>query len=91
VNKELDDLNNHTMPIYNFPDPFITCCFINEDWLFVNLYHNKTCTHYHFFYNCETKEIQGKEKIFMEGSSSLNFPYRCFYSEDENEVWSFYR
>ena len=38
INKALD-LNNHTIPIYNFPDPFITCCFVHDDWIYVNLYH----------------------------------------------------
>ena len=38
INKELG-LNNYTIPIHNFPDPFITCCFCNEEWIYVNLFH----------------------------------------------------
>ena len=45
---ELLNLNNHTMCILTFPDPFITCCFITDDLMFVNLFHNATITHYHF-------------------------------------------
>lgn len=34
------EINNFTMPINNFPDPFITCVFVTDDLLFVNLFHN---------------------------------------------------
>jgi len=27
----------------------------------------------------------------MEESSKRNFPYKCFYNEDEDEVYAFYR
>ena len=56
VNAALE-LDNFTMPIDNFPDPFITCCFVTDDILFVNLYHSFTCCHYHFFYDAKNKEI----------------------------------
>lgn len=39
INKELN-LNNHTMPISNFPEPFITCCFTNDDLAFISLFLN---------------------------------------------------
>jgi len=32
---DLLKINDHTMPVSNFPDPFITACFINDDLLFV--------------------------------------------------------
>ena len=44
-------INNYTMPIDNFPDPFITCTFVSNDLIFINLFHSATLTHYHFFYN----------------------------------------
>jgi hypothetical protein len=50
-------LDNHTMPIDNFPDPFISCCFIDDELVFVNLFHTATLTHHHFFYDLTTKEI----------------------------------
>ena len=37
INEKLG-LDNYTMPINNFPDPFIDCCFVNDDLLFVNLF-----------------------------------------------------
>lgn len=27
----------------------------------------------------------------MEGGSSKNFPYKCFYDNEKNKVYSFYR
>tara|TARA_B110000285_G_C14791031_1_gene453039 strand:- start:247 stop:372 length:126 start_codon:yes stop_codon:yes gene_type:complete len=27
----------------------------------------------------------------MEGSSKKNFPYKCFYNDEEDEVYAFYR
>jgi hypothetical protein len=56
INSELG-LNNHTMPINNFPDPFITCTFVNDEIIFVNLFHNATKIHYHFFFNIKTRKI----------------------------------
>ena len=56
INKKLG-LDNHTMPIDNFPDPFITCCFINDTFIFVNLYHSPSTTHHSFIYNYKTYQI----------------------------------
>ena len=29
ISENLLPINNHTLPIHEFQDPFITCCFIN--------------------------------------------------------------
>lgn len=50
---ELLSLDDFTMAVSNFPDPFITCCFVNDTTLFINLFYNFGCTHYHFYYNFE--------------------------------------
>ena len=68
INKELG-LNNHTMPINDFPDPFISCVFIDDNLIFVNLFHNATLTHYHFFYKFEedeNKNIISKKLLDLE-------------------------
>jgi hypothetical protein len=39
INNELF-LNNYTMPISNFPEPFVTCCFTNDDLAFISLFLN---------------------------------------------------
>ena len=49
-------IDEKTMVIDNFPDPFITCCFVNNQQIFVNLHYTYTCTHYSFVYNHVTKE-----------------------------------
>ena len=59
-------LNNYTMPINNFNDPFITCTFINNDILYLNLFHTYTLTHHHFYYNHSTKEIRDHTKIKLQ-------------------------
>ena len=96
VSKELDvnkvmGLNDHTMPIDGFGDPYITCTFVTCTILFVNLFHNGDLKHVHFFYNSETMETFGKfEKVIPE-MSPLNFPYKCFWNETLHEVYTFYR
>ena len=59
INKELN-LDFDTMPINNFPDPFITCCFISYERLFVNLFHNYSLTHYHFVWDIKSRKLIGK-------------------------------
>ena len=79
------------MAVSNFADPYITCCFTKENILFINLFYNFDCTHYHFFYNFEAKQIEGKVVKFKMGESKKNFPYKCFYNDENKEVYSFYR
>ena len=48
---EIFDLDDYTMVNDDFPDPFITCCWISETHLFVNFFHSYTLTHYHFLWS----------------------------------------
>ena len=89
INKELG-LDNHTMPINNFPDPFISCCFVRDDMIFVNLFHNEQRVHYHFMYHTCDKRLTQYTKIQLD-SNNKNFPVKCFYNQEYNEVYSFYR
>lgn len=89
INKELG-LDNHTMPINNFPDPFIDCTFVNDKLLFINLFHNKKIEHHHFFYYFEEKRIASHTMLKID-SSPKNFPTKCFYNTEYNEVYTFYR
>jgi len=54
INKLLG-INDWTMAIEGFDDPFITCTFIDDERIFVNLFHNYTLTHYHFIFNYVTR------------------------------------
>ena len=83
-------MNNHTMPINGFSDPYITCTFCTDDVVFVNLFHNETLVHHQFFYNIHEKRIFRKTKFKMD-SNEKNFPYKCFFSAEYNHVYSFYR
>ena len=67
INEQLD-LDNYTMPIDNFPDPFITCAFINHNLIFVNLYHTASTTHHSFIYNHATKKVSSKLAIKMDSN-----------------------
>lgn len=60
--------DDYTMPIDEFPDPFITCCFIDDDNIFVNFFYAHTQTHYHFIW--DTKRRQAQAPHGSEGVSS---------------------
>jgi len=82
INESLDPpIDDHTIPIYNFPDPFITCVFINHELIFVNFFHNASLTHHHFIYNYVTKEISGHASREL-NCNNKNFPWKCFYSPE---------
>lgn len=36
---ELIGLDTTTMAVTDFPDPYITCCWVDENRLFINLFH----------------------------------------------------
>ena len=101
VNEEFG-LDNYTMPNDDFNDPCMTCCFISDDEIFVTFFHNYTRTHCHFVWNFKTRRIRGSpstdetERYHVPVSKVLdcnikNFPYRCFYNDDDNEIYQFYR
>ena len=84
-------LDDWTMCISSTPDPFITCTFITDEVVFINLFHTYSKMHYHFFFNIEKREIEGEvAKVQIENYSS-NYPLKCIYNEDKQEVYSFYR
>ena len=58
VNKILG-INDHTMPIQNFPDPYMCACFINDDLLYVDIHYNPTMTHYHFLWEISKGKVRG--------------------------------
>ena len=46
-------LDNYTMCNADFPDPYVTCCFVTDTRIFVALFYNYTLTHYHFIWDLE--------------------------------------
>jgi hypothetical protein len=84
-------LDDWTMCLNGSPDPFITCCFVTDEIVFINLFHTFTKKHYHFFFNIDKREIEGDfVELDIENYSS-NFPLKCIYNEDKQEVYSFWR
>ena len=89
INKELH-IDNYTIPIGNFAEPFITCTFITDGLLFVNLFHTKLLTHFHFLYEVKVNRVYGVTKVEL-GCTRKNFPVKCFFNDEENVIYSFYR
>jgi len=84
-------LDNWTMAINGFPDPYIVCSFLDDDRIFVNLFYNPTLTHYHFIYDVSKKAIVGKTVTKVLDCSKKNFPYKSFYNDEKDEIYTFYR
>ena len=47
------------MPNSDFPDPNITCTWVADDRIFLNLFHNHSKTHYHFIWDINKRKIVG--------------------------------
>lgn len=52
-------LNDYSMVIDIFPDPFITCCFTTDDLIFVAFFHNYSQIHYHFLWDIKKRRVIG--------------------------------
>ena len=90
---QLLDIDDYTMPNEDLPDPFINCAFVNDDLIYVALYHGHSCTHYHFLWDLKKRAMQDVlpySKV-LEDSTSKNFPFKSYYSEETNQIFCFYR
>ena len=56
---DLLGIDSYTMAVDNLPDPFITCCFTDQDILFIDLFYNYSMRHFHFRYDIRDKEFVG--------------------------------
>ena len=80
------------MAIAGFPDPFINCCFVGNDKIFVALIDNETCTHYHLLWDINNKKMIGDfASCKFPDNGKKNFPYKSFYNEEKKEIYTFYR
>lgn len=80
------------MVIDDFNNPFITCTFIDAETIFVNLFHNKTLTHYHFLYDVPSNHLRGQYYCHtIAECSTENFPIQSHYCSKSQQVYSFYR
>ena len=67
------NLNNFTVPNDEFSDPFMTCCFITDDEIFVNFFYNHTQMHYHFMWNVTERKVKNVVSLKMD-CIAANFP-----------------
>ena len=102
---EMFGIDDFTSPNNEFPDPYITCCFVGDDKIFVQFFHNHSLTHYHFIWDYYEKRVIGVPqydeygcrlpdkpiKHIIDDTYATNFPNKSFYSAKNNEIYCFYR
>jgi hypothetical protein len=52
-------IDDYSIAITDFPDPFITCTFIDDNRLFINFFYTFSQIHCHFIWDYSKKEIIG--------------------------------
>lgn len=79
-------LNDFTIPVAGFCDPYITSSFIDDDRIFVNLFHNVELKQYSFIYSIKADNLISKVQThkFSVECSKKNFPYKTFYNYDDH-------
>ena len=88
---ELLGIDNSTVSINGVHDPIINACFINDENIFVNLFHKSTETNWHFKYSYKERTILGEAVATQLNCSQLNFPINNFYDFERESVYCFYR
>ena len=53
-------IDNFVMPIDDFYDPFINCCFVTDNLIFVALHYSYDRNHYHFIWDLAKNDFQFK-------------------------------
>lgn len=85
-------IDNNTIPIAGFAQPFATCCFMDNNEIYYNFFYKDTKTHYHFTYDPIAKEVKQDIHSFEISNCTVkNFPQKVFYSQKKREISSFYR
>ena len=90
INK-LVGINDYTMCNQTFPDPFITCTFLTNDTIYIDLFANAELKHIHFIYDIKNQCMVGNKVEQVMVCTEKNFPYKCFFNEEKEEIYSFYR
>ena len=84
-------ISNFIMPIDDFYDPFINCCFISDELIFVALHYSYDRTHYHFVWDLTIKDFWlppdcTDNKFFIKQQldcSKKNFPVKSFFNKEK--------
>jgi len=74
-----------------FPDPFGGCCFVEDQLLYICVFHSYTLTHHHCIWDIKNRSVKGELGKLAMTCNMKNFPYKSFYSETREEVFTFYR
>ena len=90
INKLLN-LDNSSRPNHGLPDPMMNACFINDDNIFINVYHTHTFTMWHFIYSFKEKKMLSKAYKTYISEATLNFPITSFFNSKRNLVHIFFR
>jgi hypothetical protein len=90
INMELS-LDDSTRPVGGLPDPMMNTVFTDSSNIFINVFHTKTLTMWHFSYNFLQKKIIGDPVKTQLEYCTINFPFKSFYDDDKDRVYIFYR
>ena len=90
INLELS-LDDSTRPVGGLPDPMMNTVFTDSSNIFINVFHTKTLTMWHFSYNFLQKKIIGDPVKTQLEYCTINFPFKSFYDDDKDRVYIFYR
>jgi hypothetical protein len=91
---EIVGLDTNSKPITGLLSPMITCCFVQNDDLFIQVYHRLQKKQYHFTYSYRMHEKLSSVSIVSNHDPSCtqkNFPVKTFYSLVSKNVFTFYR
>jgi len=91
VNEQFN-IDNKTIGISGFFQPFCMTCFMEDNDLFFSFFYNHTKTHSHFKYDYVQKKVTSKlSSREIEGCTTKNFPQKCFYSPINKQIDCLYR
>lgn len=91
------NLMHRSLPIDDFQDPFISCAFVSDKMIFVGFFYTPFQQHHHFMYDLSTHTIIGESKredstVMLDfNCSRKNFPLKCFYNDETDMIFMFYR
>ena len=75
---EIIELDDYSMCHHELSHPNITCCFLTDNLIFINFFHNHSLTHFHFIYNIANKRFIGDSEGYLVSKTmdctSKNFP-----------------
>lgn len=85
-------IDPESLPVDGFHEPIATCCFKNDEVIFIQVYHRFWQKSYHCSYNFIKREFISDVKIIqIENVTKTNFPIRSFYSKQNGEFYTFFR